>query len=195
MTRLKIDVEALHKGPIEFRFEVPPAEFDLLDDPEFRFTGPIAGQFTVKMIGGESVLMSGTLSTAVQADCVRCLHPLDFPVEVTLNAAFLPRPEQRAGEEELVDAEKMYYENGVIHPMERLREEIMVNLPFLPSCVLEGGDFCPVRGVKVGPMVFGPDGEEEELGAQPAAGSSENANSWKDQLARLRRKIDDGKGN
>src|SRR5690606_16054804 len=131
-SRLKVEVEGLHKGPIEFSFDVMPEEFDLLGDPEFTFTENVSGEFTAKFVGGDNVVMIGRIRTRARAECVRCLHPLDYPIDIKVEAVFLPRPERIDEDMDPLEVEKLFYDSGVIYPMERFREEIMLQLPFLP---------------------------------------------------------------
>lgn len=190
-TKLKIDIESLRKGPIELDFEATPEDFDLTGDPEFTFTNNLTGHFTAKHVGGENVALMGRLSTHAQAPCVRCLHALDYPIDIKIEALFMPMPERLDKETDPLEAEKIYYESGVIYPMEKIREEIMLQLPFLPSCQLQKDNICPIRNVKVEPATFA----SSEEPAQPTTHEeSEHApvNSWKDQLAQVRKKMQTG---
>ncbi|MCB2155287.1 DUF177 domain-containing protein [bacterium] len=182
MPVLTIEVEQLHHGPMELSAKMTPAQFEIAEDPEFRFDQPIEVAITARLVGKDSVGVRGTVRTSAVAECVRCLYELRIPLEANVNLVFLKRPPAGTEEAEGLDKddEKLYYRGEVVYPLSQLREELLVNLPYLPACELEDGNFCPVRKERV------------KLGAgeEAADEKSESTNSWQSQLAELKKKLD-----
>lgn len=186
---LKIEIERLMKGPLEVDFELTPAEFDLLDDPEFTFDQPVTGNFTAQLVGDDNILVSGRMETEATAACVRCLEPMRVPLDVSFQFAFLPQRDERPRDDDPDDDEKLYYDKGIAHPRERLREELMLALPYLPKCELNAEGVCPVSGKEMeqGPMTFGPrSGDGDREAAQPNAPTA----AWREQLASVRKQLE-----
>ncbi|MBI5154073.1 hypothetical protein HZA57_02455, partial [Candidatus Poribacteria bacterium] len=73
---LRLEIERLRHQPVELEFSLPPAEFDLTDDPQFRFEQPVTGRFEARMAGNDTVILTGKIATVACCDCVRCLEPL-----------------------------------------------------------------------------------------------------------------------
>lgn len=179
MPVLTIEVDQLHQGPIELTATMTPAQFELLDDPEFRFDHPIEVHFTARLVGRESVGLRGTVSTSVVAECVRCLGEVRISLVANLDLVFLKRPapgtpEARDWEE---DDEKIWYRGDVVYPLEQLREELLINLPFLPTCELETGQPCA--------------GGRDQTAEEAPGAKSEATNAWQAQLAKVRKKLGD----
>ena len=147
MERLVIEVEQLHAGPMDLEFEMPPKAFELEEDFEYEFAEPVYGKLTARFAGQDSVLVTGKLKTTARSQCVRCLEPLVLPLEVPISIVFLAEPEadDKARFDRLHDEDKLYYDHGVIHPVEQLREELMLVLPKLPVCGEAQKEACSKR--------------------------------------------------
>jgi len=183
---LRIEVERARHETVRVQFELPPGSFDLCDDPEFRFTDPVKGHVEAKMIAGESIHMRGMISTVARAPCVRCLEDLPVTIEAPIDLMFLPEPpaSEKRRFARLEEDEKVYYAGDYLRPGEQLREELLLNLPFLPYCELQEGDICPVSGEKVELT--------KTVGATPEKAleaKAETGNTLGAQLARVRRQL------
>ncbi len=184
MTILRIEVERLKIEPIECNFELSPMEFDLLDDPEYRFEKPIVGQYKAQMAGHHNVYLHGTLSTTVKAACVRCLQELEFPVEVEVKLAFLSRDEMEKHGETVDKDDPLIYHGDAIYPLEQLREELMVALPQLPKCSYADQKDCPHWQENISEE---PKSKPEPKADNPAPNDATAA--WQNQLADIRKKL------
>lgn len=192
---LRIELERLHDGPMRLERVFTAADLDLTQDPEFRFPGPISLELVATIATtGDSILLRGSITTTAQAACVRCLEDLPLDVCARFEIGYLRRPDGWDGRAHR-DDDALYFDGDYLEPLEQLREELMVALPYLPSCTLQDGDFCPVRGIVVGPMVFGP--RDESAGAPAPAppaiqpkSPNKRAGNWKDQLADVREHLD-----
>jgi len=184
---LRIEVERLLKEPVEIDFDLAPADMDLQEDHEFSFGRHVVGHLTARLAGPGNVLVDGTMKTTAQADCVRCLRRLDVPMDVSFRAVFMPEPSaaERARFRELDDDSKLYYEGDLVHPIEQMREELMLALPTLPNCESVEGKPCPT-GAELAALLDKGNSKADKL-----AGPDEPApNSWAAQIARVRRELD-----
>lgn len=186
MSKIRIEVERLQQGPYELEFEVDPVVFDLKDDPEFRFPAKIKGRLRAQLAGQDNVYVHGRLETKAETTCVRCLHPLAIDLDVPIDVVFSPHTPDNASDLEPEMEDKLLYSGDAIYPVEALREELMLALPYLPNCERLGMPFCEESDLGKGPMVFG---EESSPEAEEA-----NPNSWQAQLSRVRRQIGEGGG-
>lgn len=183
---IKIEAERLRDGPQTIQLKQTPAEFDLVDDPEFRFEDPVTGTLVASYVAG-SVLLKGTIRTVALAPCVRCLEPLrvSLVAEVTFIYMADPRLQDPAKHPDLADDNSFYFDGDILDPTEQLREALLLELPGHPACELEEDRTCPIRGVKVPKIVIGPvegEGEVESEG-KPQAGT------WSSQLKEIARKM------
>ena len=185
--RLKFETERLKDGPIVHELDVHPELLELVDDPEYNFKEPVTGRLSVQL-AGTTVLITGFIKTFATAPCARCLHELRVPLQTDVTIVFMQdeRLLDSARYPELVDDNTHWYDGMVVHPGPQLRELLLLQLPTVSACELEPGDICPIRHVKLEPMVFGPADTEPEAPAAPAPGETE---SFADKMKRLRREI------
>lgn len=123
-------------------------------DDELRFLGPLVG--TLQLLRTNSgILVTGELSTVVQATCNRCLEPIAVPVRFRLEESFRPltevftgryiRPEEFEGAEaDLEDAALLIDERHILNISEVVRQAIWLALPMYPGCNWEGPGICPM---------------------------------------------------
>ena len=122
-------------------------------DPELKFLGPLVGTVTL-LRTNSGVLVTGELSTAVQATCRRCLEPIAQEVRFQLEESFRPLlevvtgryipPEEFEGEEEdLEDAALLINERHILDLSEVVRQAIWLAMPMYPGCNWAGAGECP----------------------------------------------------
>lgn len=184
---LRIEVERLLKEPIELDFNLAPGDMDLQEDHEFAFESRVTGHLKARLAGPGNVLVDGTMKTTAHADCVRCLRRLGVALDVPFRAVFMPLPPQheRARFKELDDDAKLYYEGDLVHPVEQMREELMLALPTLPTCASVEGRDCPDSPQIRALLKKGNQRAEEIAGPEDPA-----PNSWAAQIARVRKELD-----
>ncbi len=190
---LRIEVERSRHETVELTFELPPSALDLVDDPEFEFRSPVTGHLNARMIAGETIHVRGEIRTQATSTCARCLTELPVPLVAPIDLMFFPEPSafDRQRFARLEEDEKVYYTGDFLHPGEQLREELMINLPFIPACELEAGNICPVTGEKVEfpPIASGTAAIDAAESEDPAALPRETGNSLAAQLARVRKQM------
>lgn len=122
-------------------------------DPELKFLGPLVGAVTL-LRTNSGVLVTGELSTAVQATCRRCLESIAQEVRFQLEESFRPLlevmtgryipPEEFEGEEDdLEDAALLINERHILDLSEVVRQAIWLALPMYPPCNWAGAGECP----------------------------------------------------
>ncbi|MCC5877015.1 MAG: DUF177 domain-containing protein [Candidatus Sumerlaeia bacterium] len=188
--RFQFETDRLKDGPITYEITRDPTEFDLLEDPEYRFLDPITG--TLKLTAaGDTVVMQGEVRTVATAPCARCLESIRLPLAARVTLAFIndERLIDRESDYSLEEENSFYFDGEMIYPMEPLRELLLLELPVVPSCQLDPGDLCPVTGRKMGGLVFGAEGSAPDLPA-PQNGDDEEGNSLREQVEKLRRKLE-----
>jgi uncharacterized metal-binding protein YceD (DUF177 family) len=115
--------------------------------------GPLVGAVTL-LRTNSGILVTGELSTAVQATCRRCLEPIAQEVRFQLEESFRPLlevvtgryipPEEFEGEEEdLEDAALLISERHILDLSEVVRQAIWLAMPMYPPCNWTGTGECP----------------------------------------------------
>lgn len=163
---LRFETERLKDGSVEYDLTETPEVMGLAEDPEYRFIDPVRLNFKLTLLG-DTVLLKGRISTIARNTCARCLEDIGIPLSADVTIAYMTDPRLLDPERypELVDDDTHYYDGEAIDPGEHLRELLLLELPTVPACELQEGDFCPVRKVKLEPMVFGPAEEFEKEAA------------------------------
>lgn len=122
-------------------------------DPELSVLGPLVGVLQLMRINS-GVLVTGELSTAIQATCNRCLEPIVLPVRFALTENFRPltevetgrylRPEEFEGDaDDLEDAALLINERHILNISEIVRQNIWLALPMYPGCNWADPEQCP----------------------------------------------------
>jgi len=171
---LKFETERLKNGPQSHTVEVAPDVLELTDDPEFKFADPVKVELTLRMVGNESVLATGHVSTVAQAPCARCLDNLRVPVRAAVTLLYQTDERLKTPEKfpDLFDDNSFWFDGESIEPAEQLREMLLLELPPTTACELDKADRCPISGKVYKAMVFGPaeepveDASDTSLGAQ-----------------------------
>jgi len=119
-------------------------------DPELRPIRPLTGSVTL-MRTSQGVLATGTLVTAVEGTCKRCLEPASVEVEIELEEEFLPTnpiadaPIDKVPEEER-DAALLIDEHQILDLREVVRQAIWLAAPMEMLCRADCAGLCPRCG-------------------------------------------------
>jgi uncharacterized protein len=97
----------------------------------------------------ENVFIEGTVATAVDMPCSRCLEMTHLPLRSSFKYTFVPPPAQSQEEMELSaeDLDFAYYEGDIINLDEVIVEQIMLQVPIKPLCEESCRGLCPHCGV------------------------------------------------
>jgi uncharacterized protein len=93
----------------------------------------------------QGVLLQGTLTASIAAECVRCLSPAELPFEVAFSDLFLnPYADDREpGSFYVID------EGGFIDLTPIVREEAILAMPIQPLCSPDCKGLCPECGMNL----------------------------------------------
>ena len=119
------------------------------DDSGFRVQKLEASCFVEKVL--KNVSVKGTIKTAVELDCSRCLGKFNFPAEIEFKYVLSPADNLKEDELELTyaDLEYNYYEGDVIELDQIITEQIVLQVPVKPLCNDSCRGLCPVCGVNL----------------------------------------------
>lgn len=120
---LTIHPGRIYDDPIELRASLPPAVMDL-DEPTAKAKGPLEAELTVQR-DGESLIVTGRVSTVVSLQCGRCNKWNDWPIEIGQFVQLLEPPL-----DDTVD----------LTPL--VREDILLDLPTVAVCPPKNGKEC-----------------------------------------------------
>lgn len=121
---LIINLRHLDRSDVTLQGELSVAELDIeTHDEMMRASKPLQYDLTAQDIEG-SLLVRGSLLLVLDCECVRCLKPFEFKVDMPDWACLLPL----SGE----DAVKVDGDSVDLTPI--LREDILLELPQHPLC-------------------------------------------------------------
>jgi len=148
---LKINVSKIPEGGMVLKFErngdwfrenlpeTKPADFEL---------DRIDIDCTARRMR-ENVFIKGTVATAVDMSCCRCLEMIRLPIRSSFQYTFTPPPPPSQDEVELnaADLDFAYYEGDVIDLDRVIFEQIMLQIPIKPLCAESCRGLCPHCGI------------------------------------------------
>lgn len=143
-----IEIERLNEKGTDFEHTYTPEEFSLEDEHAKVATDVrVTARATRKR--GE-VRVAGTVDTAVETPCDRCLAPLTVPVNVSFKAD-LGLAGEGGDATELQDADMDFstYEGDAINLDEIVREQILLALPTRRLCAEDCKGLCPTCGANL----------------------------------------------
>ena len=144
---MKIDLDQLEQQPeaFECRFDLEPERLD---------PSQVAGTFTVELTGEVRRREPGWQLTATLAGsgtllCSRCLEPVPWQVDESLDLSLLPAGEVSGGEDvelEDDDLDVVFVSDRVIDLTDVAAEQLMLALPMRVLCREECAGLCPSCG-------------------------------------------------
>ncbi|KXK05991.1 MAG: putative metal-binding protein [Acidobacteria bacterium OLB17] len=141
---MKIDLAAATVTPKEIKVSLPPEAIDVSPDAEIVANVDFNGTVWRDPRGAH---ISGHLSTAVKAECVRCLEPAEKRIEVEFDDLFVEELEAGSGEIEVAAGSLDESVAGdAVELAEVLREQILLELPDQPLCREDCKGLCPKCG-------------------------------------------------
>ncbi|MCA1816855.1 MAG: DUF177 domain-containing protein [Acidobacteria bacterium] len=143
-----IEIERLNERGTDFEHTYTPADFSL-EDEHARVASAVRVTARATRTRGE-VRVAGTIDTAVETACDRCLAPLAVPVNVSFKAD-LGLAGDAGGANELQDADMDFstYEGDAIDLDEIVREQILLALPARQLCAEDCKGLCPTCGANL----------------------------------------------
>ncbi len=148
MTML-LDVESLREPNKRIERTEPPAAFEPEDT--FRIVSPVELRLNLHKDKAK-IRLTGTVKTAVEVDCSRCLDGFPVPIESAFDVQYLPATAAPAeADREVTDQEldTSFYQDGVIDLRQLVREQILLLLPMKPLCSDSCAGLCAVCGTNL----------------------------------------------
>lgn len=136
---LTVDPRSLPAEGRRLEGALPPAFFALPEGDPVRPAGPLTFELRA-LRDDDDLILTGRLRAPFQFDCVRCLRPLDYLVDIEDYRAEIPIENEQ-----------------IIDLTDWLREDILLALPSYPRC--EDSNVLPRDCAAEGR--FEPDSEEE----------------------------------
>lgn len=99
---------------------------------------------------GEEIHVTGTLATAVETPCARCLKPVVLPVKAAFSERFVTAVSWRSEEQHELASEDLnlsIFDGETIDLEELMREEIVLATPARVFCRQDCKGLCPVCGI------------------------------------------------
>jgi uncharacterized protein len=150
---LKINISKIPEGGMSLRFE--------RDGEWFRETlsGATPPDFVPDRIEvactasrmKENVFIEGTVSTAMDLPCCRCLEVIRLPLSSSFRYTFTPTPSRSQDEVELnaADLDFAYYEGDIIDLDAVILDQILLQIPIKPLCAESCRGLCPSCGANL----------------------------------------------
>ena len=149
-------VRDLELKPARFDVELPAGSIEFLD-PKLKQAAPLQASGQVELVLGSlgEIRAKGQVRVKMQAECDRCLEPVEIPVDSSFELYYRPVEEgnntARAVrvEEKAIDAgeaEMGFYEGDGLELNDVLREFVLLALPMRKLCDENCKGICPVCG-------------------------------------------------
>ena len=119
------------------------------DGEAYRVVEPVDLEFDLHK-DKDRFRIEGTVRTALELPCSRCLEPYRLPVDAALSLRYLPATERSSEDEQEVteeDVDVSYYQDDQIDLSQLLREQFYLALPMKPLCQEVCRGLCPQCGV------------------------------------------------
>jgi len=141
---MKVEFRQVKAGGSEFSFSVPATDLEL-EVQGFKFPEPIGIELTATKSGDE-IIFQGNVSTLIEAECARCLELFEKPVSSRLQFVIqfldVGGPED-TGDDDFVVLPKTAEDYDI---SDRVREAIILELPYKPLCEKSCRGLCPMCG-------------------------------------------------
>jgi uncharacterized protein len=89
----------------------------------------------------EGILVQGSLNTALDGECSRCLNAITIPITLAIEELFVQISHHKAS-----DTGFVIHEDAILDLTPLLREEIIINTPLAPLCKPDCAGLCPECG-------------------------------------------------
>lgn len=121
---LKVNLRHLQKHELNLEGQLPVADLDLdLRDEMIHAEQPLDYDLSVELLP-DSVLVMGSLHLALDCECVRCLKPFRYNIQLDEWALHLP----------LEGEDAVSVDNDLVDLTPYIREDILLEFPRHPLC-------------------------------------------------------------
>ncbi len=145
--KMIVDVTKLENSQIEIDLSIKPEEIDM--ESEF-VTAKQAVEFDGKLDNQENwTLIGGNIRAELEVACGRCVEPVDNPVDLQFETAFIRAEnftEERETELEVKGLDVSLFEGNEINLVEVAQEQIVTSLPPQVLCKEDCKGLCTECG-------------------------------------------------
>ena len=148
---MRLELSHIRQPETEFHKVFQPADL-AGGDEEYRVTAPVDLRMVIHK-DHDRFRLVGTVKTALELACSRCLEPFVMPVDREFDLRYLPAAaaEPRPDEDDEIEVEDddvslTFYRDEQIDLTELLREQFYLALPMKPLCVTDCKGICPQCG-------------------------------------------------
>jgi uncharacterized protein len=121
---IQFNIRHLESDSLSLRGELPSAELDLGGVDELIQVAPLLKHDLVAERYERSILVQGSLELTLECECVRCLRPFKYQVELSEWSCLLP----------LEGEDKVLINNDCVDLTPYIREDILLAFPQHPLC-------------------------------------------------------------
>ena len=148
---MRLELSHIRQPETEFHKVLQPADL-AGGDEEYRVTAPVELRMVIHK-DHDRFRLVGTVKTALELACSRCLEPFVMPVDREFDLRYLPAgaagPEADEDDEAEVEDDDVavtFYRDEQIDLNELLREQFYLALPMKPLCFDDCKGICPQCG-------------------------------------------------
>jgi uncharacterized protein len=152
MKRYVVDLKDLEAGKVSLDGTFEPGIVDFSGEGVSQ-ASPLVWSLTAER-ADEEVRLRGSLETAMDTICSRCLEPARTPVARTFDLIFLERDRQMFDEDQEIelgeeDTQTAFFAGTELQIGDILREQVLLALPMKPLCAVDCKGLCPECGVNL----------------------------------------------
>ena len=147
-----VDLKDLGHEKISFAasFEAGVVDFG---SENLRQAGPLDWSASAERVGNE-IRISGTLNTAFELACSRCLEPSRISISKPFDLFFRERDKEMFDEDEEIELSERetrtaFFTGAQLAMTDVLREQILLALPMKALCTVDCKGLCPVCGTNL----------------------------------------------
>jgi uncharacterized protein len=144
-----LSTQEMERGRVRFSETFSPGPIEFFGE-QIRQAGPLEVEGTAELSAATmEIRVRGRFRVRMEADCDRCLEPVDFPIDTDFELCYLPASSLSEDEEvglEAIDAQAGFYEGMGLELADVLREQILLLLPMQRLCRQDCRGICPVCG-------------------------------------------------
>lgn len=147
---MRFELSQIRQPETEFSRVFQPAELPDGDE-EYRVVEPVVLRMKIHK-DDDRFRLVGTVKTALELDCSRCLEAFALPVDREFDLRYFPSTaaepvaEDEEAEIEVDDVAMTFYRDEQIDLTELLREQFYLTLPMKPLCKQDCRGICPQCG-------------------------------------------------
>jgi len=147
---MRLDLGQIRTARERYEKVYPPEAFGPEQDG-FRIVAPVSLAFDIDK-DKQQFRLAGTVKTALELPCSRCVEPFTWPVDAEFDLRYQPHALNTGdGEREIEedDLSTAFYDNDEIDLGQLMREQFYLSLPMKPLCRDDCNGLCAICGTNL----------------------------------------------